>query len=200
MPRDAIAPSLRFEPTDHTYWLGNRQLISVTTALKEAGLIDTTWFSDAAAERGTYVHAACDLLDDGNLGECLPEHAGYVAAYQQFLDDIEPQWHQREQMVYDEVRGYAGKLDRAGYINDQWTVVDIKTGPKSPWHGLQLAAYARLALSPDRNVKPWRRALYLTKHGQYALEPYTNSRTEEGIFLAALTVAQFRRANGYGTR
>jgi len=187
------ASSLRMD-ADHRYWLNDRELISVTTALKEAGMVDTAWFSLDAAERGTYVHQACDLLDDDNLGSYLPTVNGYVDAYRQFQQDLNPAWMQRERAVCDAVLGYAGTLDRAGYLRGRWSLLDIKTGPPAPWHGLQLAAYARLALSPD-GLKPDRFDLYLTKHGTYRLVKQ-DARTDEGEFLAALTVAKYRRRHG----
>lgn len=186
------APSLRLDP-EHRYWLGDRELISVTTALTEAGLIDTAWFTDAAAERGTYVHQACELVDERDLGRVEPACAGYVDAYRRFLVDAKPEWQHTEHQVCDPVAGYAGTLDRLGVMNFAWTILDIKTGPPAPWHGLQLAGYARLV--PRMGVRPLRFDLYLTADGAYRLEPQ-RTRTDEANFLAALAVAQFRRQHG----
>jgi hypothetical protein len=183
---------------EHRYWLDGRELISVTTALKEAGLIDTAFFTDAAADRGTYVHAACDLVDVDDLGSVEPSCAGYVAAYERFMADARPTWVQRERAVCDPLQGYAGTLDRAGLLNHKWIVLDIKTGGPMPWHGLQLAAYARLAISRE-GLKPARFDLYLSDDGTYRLEPQTN-RSDEALFFAALAVAQFRRTHGYRSR
>lgn len=188
-----IPTALRLDP-EHRYWLGDRELISVTTALKEAGLVDMAWFSTEAAERGTYVHQACDLVDEQDLGIVEPSCAGYVSAYEKFLADAKPRWEHVEHRICDPVAGYAGTLDRAGALNRRWTVLDIKTGPPAPWHGLQLAAYARLML--QLGLKPLRFDLYLTASGTYHLEPQTN-RADEGLFFAALSIAQFRRTHGY---
>lgn len=193
----AIPAPLRLD-ADHRYWLQDRELISVTTALKEAGLIDTAFFTEAASERGTYVHAACDLIDEDDLGAVEPSCSGYVAAYDRFKTEAKPDWHQRERAVCDPAHGYAGTLDRAGVLNHKWIVLDIKTGGPMPWHGLQLAAYARLALSRE-GLKPARFDLYLRDNGTYKLEPQT-SRTDETVFFAALAVAQFRRTHGYSNR
>lgn len=183
---------------DHRYWLDGRELISVTTALKEAGLIDTAFLTEDAAERGTYVHQACDLVDEDDLGFVEPACAGYVEAYQRFRADAKPVWSQREQAVCDPLQGYAGTLDRAGILNHKWIVLDIKTGGPMPWHGLQLAAYARLAISRE-GLKPARFDLYLSSDGTYKLDPQTN-RSDESLFFAALAVAQFRRTHGYRSR
>lgn len=183
---------------EHRYWLEDRELISVTTALKEAGLIDTAFFTEDAADRGTYVHAACDLVDDDDLGDVEPSCAGYVAAYQRFRAEAQPAWYQRERAVCDPSHGYAGTLDRAGVLSHKWIVLDIKTGGPMPWHGLQLAAYARLAISSE-GLKPARFDLYLSANGTYKLEQQVN-RSDEGLFFAALVVAQFRRLHGYRSR
>lgn len=190
-------PALRLD-ADHRYWLADRELISVTTALKGAGLIDAAWFSEEAAARGTYVHEACDLIDLNNLSAVEPFCEGYVTAYRAFLSDAKPLWELIEHGVCDPIQGYAGTLDRAGYLAGAWAVLDIKTGPPAPWHGLQLAAYARLALSQD-GLKPKRFDLYLSDTGTYRLEPQTH-RADEAIFFAALHVAQFRRQHGYRSR
>ena len=188
--------SLRYDPVEHRYWLEDRELISVTTALKEARFLDDRWFSDEASERGTYVHQACDLLDDDNLASYLPQVNGYIAAYQKFLHEAQPDWRLREHQVCDATLGYAGTLDRAGYLNGRWVLVDIKTGGPAPWHGLQLAAYGRLTPSPDTGARPARFDLYLTERGTYALIPQTD-RTDEAEFFHALGTAQFRRRHGF---
>lgn len=191
------APSLRFEAADHRYWLGDRELLSVTTILKAAGLMESSQFTMAAADRGTYVHQACDLVDDDDLGAIDPACAGYVAAYQRFLAEARPEWAHREHAVCDPTLGYAGTLDRAGTLNGRWTVLDIKTGSPAPWHGVQLAAYGRLV--PRDGLKPDRFDLYLRADGTYQLWPQTG-RNDDAIFLAALLVAQFRRTHGLSTR
>ena len=193
----ATSSPLRLD-ADHRYWLEDRELISVTAALKEAGLIDTAFFTEDAADRGTYVHQACDLVDEHDLGDVEPACMGYVAAYKRFLVEAKPVWTWREYAVHDRLHGYAGTLDRAGTLNGCWSIVDIKTGPPAPWHGLQLAAYARLALSDDA-MKPLRFDLYLSVAGTYVLTRQAD-RADESLFFAALQVAQFRRTHGYRAR
>ncbi len=191
MTETLTAPSLRLD-AEHKYWLGEKELISVTTALKEAGLIDTTWFTPEAAERGTAVHLACEQMDLGTLNyrPISSEHLGFLDAYARFFAEAKPVWSTVEEQVCDATVGYAGTLDRSGLLNGVWTVLDIKTGPPAPWHGLQLAAYARIL-----GRRPQRFDLYLAADGTYRLEPQ-RTRTDEANFLAALAVAQFRRQHG----
>lgn len=194
MTTDTILPSLRLD-AEHRYWLGDRELIGVTAALTEAGLIDSRFFTEDAADRGTYIHAACELVDRDDLDFVEPEYDGYVAAYGLFLRDARPNWLHLEHVVYDATLGYAGTADRVGLLNGAWAVLDIKTGPPAPWHGLQLAAYGRLLPGPT-GLRPVRYDLYLAETGTYRLEPQ-RTRTDDATFLAALAVAHFRRAHDY---
>lgn len=182
----------------HRYWIGERELIGVTAALHLAGLVDADWFTDAAKLRGTYVHEACCMTDDGDLGFVDPAYAPYVAAYDCFLRDVQPQWAYIEHKVHDPARGYAGTLDRIGFVQNKWALIDIKTGGDQPWHGPQTAAYARL-MPHGSGLKPDRFGLYLRRDGTYRLVPFTE-RTDESAFFAALTIAQFRSLHGYPTR
>lgn len=67
-------PKATFRAEDHTYWLDNKQLISVTQLLKKHGL--STDFSmvnanvlNANAERGTLIHAEIEeYIKTGELG------------------------------------------------------------------------------------------------------------------------------------
>lgn len=176
---------------DHRYWFDGRELIGVTATLKAVGLIDTEWFTEAAQLRGTYVHEACCLVDDNDLGAIDPAIAPYVAAYETFLRDAKPDWAFIEQRVCDPAMGYAGTLDRCGFLNGKWIVADVKTGPESAWHSLQLAAYARLVPHAS-GLKPDRYGLYLRADGTYRLRQFTN-RNDERVFLAALSIAQWKQ-------
>lgn len=191
---ETTAPTLRFDPVAHRYTLGNREFISVTTALKEAGLVDERWYDEASRDRGTYVHRALHLLDQGKLAEPAvePAYAGYVLAYRQFRALTAPVWSHHEHAVYDEVYGYAGTMDRAGILqsNNTRVILDIKTGAVPPWVGAQLAAYRRCLPDAHRYMRV---ALHLRADGSFAVHECTD-RTDEALFLAALRVAQWKRA------
>lgn len=179
----------------HRYWMGARELLSVTTALRLADLVDAEWFTEASQLRGTYVHEACCLIDDEDFGCVDPALAGYVAGYEAFLREAKPEWAFIEHRVCDPALGYAGTLDRVGFLNGKWVLVDLKTGGDAPWHQVQTAAYARLMPQPS-GVKPDRFALYLRPDGTYRLTPFTD-RADEPTFLAALRIAQFKVTHGY---
>lgn len=184
-------PVLDFVVQGHRYFLEDRELPSVTSVLKGQGLIDDRWFTDEARQRGDYVHLACRLLDDDELAnESLsPAILPYVAAYQSFLSVVRPMWTYIEHRVCDAVLGYAGTLDRAGLVQGERTLVDIKTGGLYPSVGPQTAAYRRCL----PNSHTWKRAaLQLRDDGTFQWHPLTD-RGDEEIFLSALRLEQWKR-------
>ena len=180
---------LQFDDVAHRYTLDGRELISVTTALGDAGLIDRQWFNDGAAERGTKVHAAVQAFHaTGDLPE--DETAAFFDAYLAFQMDAGFDVEASEERVCDPLLGYAGTLDLRGRFRAQVAgvdLIDIKTGTVPPHVGYQTAAYARLVTGP---VRRW--ALHLKANGRYQLVPQVK-RTDERVFLAALLVAQAKR-------
>lgn len=181
-----------FDAVAHRYTVDGRELISVTQALTEAGLIDSRWYSEHGATRGTAVHAAVQAFNA--TGEvptddvCAPFFDAYLAFQMQAGFDVEA----AEERIYDQLRGYAGTLDLRGRFRSQTDgsdLIDIKTGSVPAWVGYQTAAYARL-LNTARPRRRW--ALNLRADGTYRLAPLIK-RSDEQIFLAALTVAQAKR-------
>lgn len=181
---------LQFDEASHRYTLDGREVLSVTQALSEAGLIDRQWFNEGAAERGTRVHAAVQAFHErGALPE--DETAPFFDAYLAFQMDAGFDVEASEEQVCDHVLGYAGTLDLRGHFRAQVSgvdLIDIKTGTVPPHAGFQTAAYARLV--PGGPKRRW--ALHLRANGTYALVPQTK-RTDERVFLAALLVAQAKR-------
>jgi hypothetical protein len=194
-----LSEPLVFEPAEHRYFLRGQELISVTQTLKIAGLVEDRFYTEEARQRGVYVHQACQLLDEGDLDwqGLDPVLRPYVEAYQDFLRVARPLWVFIEHRVYDEVRGYAGTLDRAGLVfgRTEPLIIDIKTGSLPPFVGPQTAAYRRCL--PESHT--WRRAaLHLRSDGSFSLVPL-DDRHDESVFLAALTVAQWKRRAGWNS-
>lgn len=192
-PSSVTAPVLTFEPVAHRYRLGSRELISVTQALSEAGLVDNAWYTAAAALRGTALHAAVQTyLSTGEV----PTDDGlkpFFDAYLNFQLDSGFITKTCEERVCDPLLGYAGTLDLRGRFarydasGDSSDLIDIKTGHVPEWVGYQTAAYARLFPQVRRR---W--VLNLRADGTYRIESLSK-RTDERVFLAALTVAQVKR-------
>ena len=189
----AVAPALAFVASEHRYYLDDRELPGVTRVLEAAGLIDSTWFTEEARTRGTYVHAATHYLDDGDLAEESLDRRliGYIDAYRRFLDLMQPAWTHREHRVCDPLLGYAGTLDRAGCLQRTGikVVLDIKTGQLPPHVGLQTAAYRRCLPEPYTYK---RLALQLKGDGTFSLHDLIDRRDEQR-FLNALDLWHWKQ-------
>lgn len=185
-------PRLEFFPVEHKYVYDGRELPNVTRILDRAGCIDKFGFTDECRARGTYVHQATALLDRGEDVVTLEHYAPYIVAYRSFLRHMEPVWSRTEHAVCDPVYGYAGTLDRAGMVQGQPVVVDIKTGEVPASVGPQTAAYRRCLADAHR----WQRyCLQLRPDGDYRWLPLAD-RHDESVFLAALTLYQWREKHG----
>jgi hypothetical protein len=189
------ADMLRFDEAEHRYYLGNRELPSVTGILKAAGLVDDRFYTEESRLRGTYVHTACCLLDEDDLEiESLDEVLRpYVEAYAAFKSVARPTWQFVEHRVCDDVHGYAGTLDRAGIVNGKPLLIDIKTGTVPPWVALQTAAYRR-CLPGGHTYR--RAALHLKADATFNLIELPD-RHDEAVFLGALGVVQWKQRMGW---
>jgi hypothetical protein len=197
MRPDVDADVLRFDPLQHRYWIGTRELVSVTRILQDAGLVETTWYTETARDRGTAVHRAAEAMDrDHAIGAGAPDIEPYLCAYQRFLQEARPVWHGIETAAADPCLGYAGTIDRWGTLQGEPVVVDLKTGAIPPWAPLQLVAYARLVPGHPQDPRRRRLVVHLLPTGRYSVREYplVNFGRDERVFLAALTVAQWKRA------
>jgi hypothetical protein len=100
--------------------------------------------SDAAANRGTEVHALAERLIRGEAVDVPGELAGHVDAYVAFLDEWDPQPVLVEATIYHRQFVYAGTLDMvADFPSHGRLLCDVKTNRSGVWGetALQLAAY-----------------------------------------------------------
>lgn len=99
---------------------------------------------DAAANRGTEVHALAEKLVRGEEVEVPGELAGYVDAYVRFLDEWQPKPLLVEAPIGNRKWNLAGTLDLVAKLpNGQVALMDVKTSKGVyPEVALQLAAYA----------------------------------------------------------
>jgi hypothetical protein len=188
---------LRFDPIAHRYWAGPRELLAVTAVLQAAGLVEPAWYTADGRLRGAAVHRATHARDRGEILTTVdPVVMPYLDAYEAFCQDARPVWHGLEEPVADLALGYAGMPDRWGTLNGEPVVVDLKTGTVPGWAPLQLVAYARLALDETRVARRRRIVVQLLASGRYSLREYplVNFGRDERVFLAALAVAQWKRA------
>jgi hypothetical protein len=191
--------SLEFDAAAHRYSIGTRELLSVTQVLTNAGLIDSQWFSEESRLRGTYVHQAILMHVEGDLAEDSldPALQPYYQAFRAFIDESGFQIDACEERLFDEALGVAGTLDIRGRFprpalrHPGVDIIDIKTGSLPSWVGYQTAGYARM-LPRELGAVRWRWALHLQGDGTYRLIQL-DKRTDEAVFLAAVTVAQAKR-------
>jgi len=170
----------------HTYWLGSVKIPGVSEIIEGVGLMDAKakqFYTQFHSDRGTAVHAATVMIDNGTLDESSvdPEIVGYLEAYKKFKEEGWPQWSCLEYSVFNKTLFYAGTLDRFGTINKELVVVDIKTGQKAKWHAIQLAFYCLALIEVPllgglsfvtQDIKLC--GLYLNKKGTYKLVDYTD--------------------------
>lgn len=194
---------LRFESDSHRYFIGHLELPSVTKILSEARIADFSkpWFTETAKERGTLVHAAIALDNEGTLDyDALdPQLTGYVDGWRKYLAESGATVERFECPVCDRQAGYAGTLDvivvEAGQAGPTWrTVLDIKPA-LYPSVGPQVAAYARCARALYDGPTLFRRAaLILPGDGTYTRHALTDT-TDELVFLAAVRLFHWRQTH-----
>jgi hypothetical protein len=196
-PASYTPEGLTFDEPTHVYRLADgTRLLSVTSILRDAGLVDLAWYTPADRQRGTLVHTAIARQLAGRpLGlfvENAPIVVPYLGAFARFLTESGFRVDACEERVADVGLRVAGTLDLRGTFPDSTAidVIDVKSGQAPPWVGYQLAGYARL-LPPEarRHVRRW--CLHLRDDGTYSLLPLRR-HADAAIFLAAVVVAQAR--------
>jgi hypothetical protein len=184
-----------FDEATHTYSIdGTIPLMGVTTIIRESGLMDLRYADEAALGRGETVHTMTELFDKGQLDLTKFENPAvpYLEGWKKFRSESNAEILEIEQMVAHKAYRYAGRVDRYIRLNGHEAILDIKTGVRAPWHGVQLAGY-RLCYPNASVLKCY--CLYLSNDGKYRLEP-KNDPGDERIFLAALTIAQWKVSKG----
>ncbi len=189
---------LTFDAERHEYRFAGRRVPSVTQIIGLTGMIDTQWFTEAAAWRGSVVHRCCELDCKGTLVEATVDPAafGYLAAWRAWKQGVGFVSDQIERRRYHADLGYCGTPDRIGTLPDGVrAVVDLKTGVAQKWHALQLAGYAHF----DRFPRALRRfTVRLTADGKYIPTEYTPASlpTDWAGFQGALALHNWRKING----
>lgn len=168
---------------------------SVTHVIRAAGAIDTRWSNQEALDRGTAVHAATAMLDNGLTikdGTLDPTVAPYVRGWLKFKLASRVKILAVEKSVTHKVHGYIGTLDRLVILNKKRGVIDLKTGVPAPWHAIQLAAYAAAVNS---RIPLKRFSVYLNKKGGFRLVEHTE-KTDWAVYLSFLHVHNWLFSKG----
>lgn len=165
-----MTPRFTFDAMAHTYRIGNQWIPSLHQILNAAGVIWNGEQSDAL-ERGSLVHALCLQRDLGTLyvEYLISPVRGYVLAYQDFIRKMQPRYDVLEEPYFVQAFCCGTTVDRAGALHGPM-VLEIKTGSRARWHGLQLAIHV---LGLDGRASSRRRlAVYLQEDGSFHLVEY----------------------------
>jgi hypothetical protein len=157
-------------------------LPSVTTILADMGLLDTRWFEPEDAERGTYVHKACEYLDQGDLDEdsVREDFKGYVDGWKAFKADykFKPDLIERR-LWFPQHPHFAGTLDRTGTLNltvPQTCLIDIKSGSnyQKLYTSYQLVGYYTLLKANKLPLPEVVMSAHVHKDGKYKVYTVDN--------------------------
>ena len=185
-------PPLTFDEEAHEYRLDGVVIPSVTQVIREAGLIDTQWYTEEGRERGAEVALVTELHDKGILDEdtVTDEIRPYLKAWKRFKADTGFLCELIEEPVYHRELRYAGTLDRIGTWRESPNriLLDIKTGGPEPCHAIQTAAYAACF---TWRAGPLRFGIHLDNSGKYRIAAHTDPN-DRRVFNAALAIANWK--------
>lgn len=179
---------LEFDPNQHAYFDDGIEVPSVTQILDRAGMISSFCRDEQARWRGQSVHKLCELYDRTELinrtqsakekgldfRKIPDELKGYVRAWQRYLKESEFIPVEIEKRIDSITAGYAGTLDRLGFLptSNLPVILDIKTskaGTIAPYVRLQLTAYG-YGYEPKKIFQ--RVAVALRPDGRYSCKSY----------------------------
>ena len=199
MSTTTTTTALRFDPAEHRYWLGERELPSVTRII--APLVSFDGIPESvltfAAERGRAVHRATELWDDDDLDiESLdPALLGYLTAWQRFRRETGAVILQSERPRGSAALGFAGTPDRVAQLptlGDRVWLLDIKTAlTLHDWMGVQLAGYKLLVEGAGGTTVDAVGVVQLRANGTYVLMEY-GAPDDARCFLGLLAVHHWR--------
>lgn len=194
-----------FDPVKHEYRVDGCVVPSVTQVNRLAGLSDFDGVNPDLLERnqefGTHVHKAVELCCKGTLDEEKLDEAlrPYLQGWKNFVEDFGYICHAWEHQGYSEVYRFAFTIDQLGEITKGKyvgkSIGDIKTGKPKPADAVQLGGYKIGTGREYKNVF----ILYLDpdfKPRGYKVVFAANNKREQGIFLSALSVVNFRKEHG----
>lgn len=168
--------TLLFFDDSHTYTVDGEPVPSVSELcrfISREVYKDIQQFRlDNAAERGSGVHKATEILDKYGKCEVTEDIEPYLRAYLAFRKDHDCQWQKIEFATHHPEKLYAGTLDRYGTVDGVPAIVDIKScSVVDPAHRTlytaQLNLYRRML--PDDLPVEKLYVLHLKKDATYKL-------------------------------
>ncbi len=123
-----IKSQVIFNPDEHTYMLGGKELSGITSVISRQLFPNKyrdvpEYVLKKAAERGTMIHSICELVDDMGISHDSDEAQGY----KELKDDWGLRYECSEYLVSDNEH-YASCIDKVYRENEtDFTLGDIKT-------------------------------------------------------------------------
>lgn len=162
---------ITYDESKHIYKMDGIKIPSVTQVLKFAGEINDRWYAPGSAQLGTYLHAACTVIDKFILTaeNYSDDEDNYqrLQAWEKFKAETKVQFLEIEKKYVSKKYLFAGTPDRVCMFPQGKAIIDIKRGASASWHGLQLNAY-RLLVDPEIKilctVRPKENGKYFVKN------------------------------------
>lgn len=153
---------LAYASETHEYFLDGRKLPSVTTLLKECGIIKTAFYTKKGSDNGSRRHLLTELYDKDILdySSIAEEDFPFLEAWIKAKAELGIEVKNIEMRVYHPLLGYAGTADRLAEIRGDSDIppgiylVDLKCGAKERWHSLQLILYGMAYAEMTGNPEP----------------------------------------------
>lgn len=181
---------LQFFDRGHVYMLDGERIPCVSDLCRflhrEIYRDAPLWQLEAAADRGTKVHASTETLDKTGRAEIEDDYLPYLEAYALFRQEHDVQWELIEHPDYHPAHRYAGTIDRYGLVDGFKTLLDIKTTYKvyKPLCSASLNLY-RLILEARQKTVERLMILHLKKDGSYKLIKF---EVDNSVPMALITL------------
>ena len=164
--------NLVFDQPTHTYTLDGEPVPSVTTILREAGLLQLDAVPpvvlETARTRGTAVHALLHYFNEDDLDESsvADEYQPYLEAWKRYRDERDLVVRLCEYRIASRRHRVAGTLDVLCSIDPDGWLIDFATGdPATVAKPIQTAGY--VALSLEWAASDPRLAAVLARHTRW---------------------------------
>ena len=170
----------------------------VTAVLKCVGLCPAYGpEAELARVRGTALHAATHMDDEGDLDDASVDDAvrPYLEQWRKFRAELQPVIVGIEEEVRHEGLRYVGHLDRRVVMAGREGILDIKSGAEQPWHRLQLSGYSHAVKCKGGLPPRW--AVYLTPEA-YTLKRFDDDHSDWSAWVAAISLYHWRQRHGVG--
>ena len=134
-------------PSSTTILNAYPQSPQLTKWIAEQGWHESQRIKSEAGERGTRIHAACDMLEDGvelDEHDYSLEEWWKISTFVGWFNTYKPELIAKEFPIFSPKGKYAGRLDRIYKVAGEITLLDLKSGSSIHEHfPLQFASYAK---------------------------------------------------------